>query len=128
MLGGSNHAVDGPPQALSQPSADDVRAQLERLLASPDLDVPARLRKFLRYIVEETLAGRADRIKAYSVGTVCSSGMQASMPRATPSCASRPAGSAALKGRKNPNIQEPTGRHSPSLLAARCSCLSSRRG
>ena len=69
MLGGSNHAVDGPPQALSQPSADDVRAQLERLLASPDLDVPARLRKFLRYIVEETLAGRADRIKAYSVGT-----------------------------------------------------------
>ena len=29
---------------------------------------PAR-RRFLRYIVEETLAGRADRIKAYSVGT-----------------------------------------------------------
>jgi adenylate cyclase len=29
-----------------------------------------RQARFLRYIVEETLAGRADRIKAYSVGTV----------------------------------------------------------
>jgi TolB-like protein len=66
---GSNHGVDGPPQAQSQPSAEDVRAQLDRLIASPDFDVPARARRFLRYIVEETLAGRADRIKAYSVGT-----------------------------------------------------------
>jgi adenylate cyclase len=69
MHGGGNHAVDGRSQAQSQPSAEDVRAQLARLLASPDFDVPDRLRKFLRYIVEETLAGRAQRIKAYSVGT-----------------------------------------------------------
>ncbi|MET0745712.1 MAG: adenylate cyclase [Microvirga sp.] len=68
MHGGSNHGVDGPSQALLPPSAEDVRAQLDRLVASPDFDVPARGRKFLRYIVEETLAGRADRIKAYSVG------------------------------------------------------------
>jgi adenylate cyclase len=66
---GSNHGVDGPSQAQSQPSAEDVRAQLERLVTSPDFDAPARARRFLRYIVEETLAGRADRIKAYSVGT-----------------------------------------------------------
>jgi adenylate cyclase len=66
---GSNHGVDGPSQAQSQPSTEDVRAQLERLVASPDFDVPARARRFLRYIVEETLSGRADRIKAYSVGT-----------------------------------------------------------
>jgi TolB-like protein len=66
---GSNYGVDGSPQAQSLPSAEDVRAQLERLVASPDLDLPARGRRFLRYIVEETLAGRADRIKAYSVGT-----------------------------------------------------------
>ncbi len=69
MHDGSSHGVDGPSQALLQPSAEEVRAQLERLVASPDFDVPARARKFLRYIVEETLAGRADRIKAYSVGT-----------------------------------------------------------
>ena len=65
----SNHGVDDPSQAQSQPSTEDVRAQLERLVASADLDLPARARKFLRYIVEETLAGRGDRIKAYSVGT-----------------------------------------------------------
>ena len=39
---GSNHGVDGPSQAQSQPSAEDVRAQLERLVASPDFDLPAR--------------------------------------------------------------------------------------
>ena len=33
------------------------------------LDAPARARRFLRYVVEETLAGRADRIKAYAIGT-----------------------------------------------------------
>jgi len=64
----SDIAVGGPPNAQSPPSADGVRAQVERLLASPDFDVPARARKFLRYIIEETLAGRADRIKGYSVG------------------------------------------------------------
>jgi len=66
---GSNHGVDGPSQVRSQPSTEDVRAQLDRLVASPDFDAPARVRRFLRYIVEETLSGRADRIKAYSVGT-----------------------------------------------------------
>ncbi len=69
MLGGNNPTIGAPSQAQLQPSAEDVRAQLERVVASPDLDLPVRTRKFLRYIVEETLAGRADRIKAYSVGT-----------------------------------------------------------
>jgi adenylate cyclase len=68
MLAGGNDGVDQPSQAQSLPSAEEVRAQLERIVASPDLVLPARARKFLRYIVEETLAGRADRIKAYSVG------------------------------------------------------------
>src|SRR5215212_8797694 len=67
MLGGGDNPPDGSQQ--SRPAAEDVRSQLERLVASPDLDLPLRGRKFLRYIVEETLAGRADRIKAYSVGT-----------------------------------------------------------
>lgn len=46
-----------------------MRAELDRLLGSPDFDVHARGRKFLRYIVKETLAGRADRVKAYSIRT-----------------------------------------------------------
>ncbi|MBL8578307.1 MAG: hypothetical protein JNK47_13865 [Mesorhizobium sp.] len=46
-----------------------VRTQLERIRTSPDFHVPERARSFLTYIVEQTLAGRADRIKAYSIAT-----------------------------------------------------------
>lgn len=49
------------------PGEDDVRAQLKRILSSAEFSVPARLRQFLLYIVNETLSGRSDRIKAYSV-------------------------------------------------------------
>ena len=49
------------------PCPEDIRAELERLLASPDLQASARRRAFLRYVVEETLAGRADRLKGYTV-------------------------------------------------------------
>ena len=45
----------------------DVRAQLKRILSSAEFNVPDRLRRFLLYIVNETLSGRSDRIKAYSV-------------------------------------------------------------
>ena len=44
-----------------------IRRQLQRILASNDFRVPERNRKFLSYVVEEALAGRADRIKAYSI-------------------------------------------------------------
>ena len=70
MLGGGDGTVSASPQVQSPPAAEDVRAQLETLLTSPDLDAPARARRFLRYVVEETLAGRAERIKAYAIGTV----------------------------------------------------------
>lgn len=51
----------------SSPTSHEVRDALEALLASPHLDASDRRRAFLRYIVEETLAGRADRLKGYSV-------------------------------------------------------------
>lgn len=46
-----------------------VRAQLHTILSSPDFIVPARLRAFLTFVVEECLAGRGDRIKAFSIAT-----------------------------------------------------------
>lgn len=49
------------------PSADEVRAHLSSMLGSPNFVVPARLRQFLSYVVDEALAGRGDRIKAYSI-------------------------------------------------------------
>ena len=48
-------------------TSSEIRAQLERILTSPDFDVPERARTFLKYVVTETLSGRADRIKAYSI-------------------------------------------------------------
>ncbi|UZF92672.1 hypothetical protein [Bosea sp. NBC_00550] len=48
-------------------SEDDIRAQLGRILASDDFKVPERVRRFLSFVVEETLFGRADRIKAYAI-------------------------------------------------------------
>lgn len=48
-------------------TSSEIGAQLEQVLASPDFNVPERARTFLKYVVTETLSGRADRIKAYSV-------------------------------------------------------------
>ncbi len=46
---------------------DEVRAALERVIASPDLCTSPRLGAFLRYVVESTLAGRAEQIKGYTI-------------------------------------------------------------
>lgn len=50
-----------PPEA--------IRVQLQRILGSPDFEASERNRRFLEYVVEEALAGRAERIKAYCVAT-----------------------------------------------------------
>ena len=50
-------------------STDAVRAELGRILESPHFDASERNRHFLTYVVEETLAGRTDRIKAYTIAT-----------------------------------------------------------
>jgi len=49
------------------PGAADIRAALERVIASPNFRASPRLASFLRFVVEETLAGNANRIKGYSV-------------------------------------------------------------
>ena len=44
-------------------SPEEVRAELERVLRHPEFEASDRLRDFLRFVVEEALAGRADDIK-----------------------------------------------------------------
>ena len=46
----------------------DVRAELERVLASRGFINAGRLSRLLRHSVEKTLAGQADELKEYSVG------------------------------------------------------------
>ncbi|TSD83748.1 hypothetical protein FFK22_036160 [Mycobacterium sp. KBS0706] len=49
------------------PPAEAIREALEHILASKDFDASERNRRFLRHVVEESLAGQAGRIKGYSV-------------------------------------------------------------
>ncbi|HEY6630510.1 MAG TPA: hypothetical protein VIZ90_03570, partial [Rhizobiaceae bacterium] len=70
------HVVSAELSAASEPKAEvkgdscaRIRAELNRVLSSPQFDSSERNRRFLEYVVEETLAGRADRIKAYNVAT-----------------------------------------------------------
>src|SRR3954471_19244253 len=44
-----------------------IRDALQRVVASRDFMNSERKRRFLKFVVQETLAGRADRIKAYSI-------------------------------------------------------------
>lgn len=54
---------------MSGCSEDALRAEMERILASRAFDASPRNRQFLRYVVEETLSGRGNRIKAYTIAT-----------------------------------------------------------
>lgn len=60
ITGGDAVSPVGPP-------ADAVRAQLARILDSAVLRGSQRRRDLLSHLVEETLAGRGDQIKGYSV-------------------------------------------------------------
>jgi len=49
--------------------ADACRLQLGRILSSSDFEATEREHRFLKYVVDESLAGRGERIKAYSIAT-----------------------------------------------------------
>lgn len=66
MLPPAPGQIDASPASAVYPS-DDIRAQLERILSSEEFHGGARGATLLSYIVEETLAGRAERIKGHSI-------------------------------------------------------------
>ena len=51
-----------------EPSADEIRLQLDRLLASDGFANADRMSGFLRYIVERAIAGESDQLKEYVIG------------------------------------------------------------
>lgn len=65
MAGAQEEPADG--YGKSVPSEAEVRAALERITSRPPLARSARLSSLLSYVVEETLADRADRIIAYTI-------------------------------------------------------------
>jgi hypothetical protein len=55
--------------AVAVPAADAMRAELRRVVGSPDFPASARNRAFLEYIVEREVAGEGESISAYAVAT-----------------------------------------------------------
>lgn len=51
------------------PDMQSVRAQLEAILDSEGFTRSPRMQRFLRFIVEETLAGRAEQLGEYAIAT-----------------------------------------------------------
>jgi hypothetical protein len=51
-----------------QIDAEEIRRQLERLIGNPLFSQSRRYSSLLRYVVEETLDGRAGRLKERTVG------------------------------------------------------------
>jgi len=68
-LAGSRRSKDAPqaPAFISIPAAE-VQDQLKQILASPGFRRSARLQRFLRLAVEQTLAGKTDQLKEYIIG------------------------------------------------------------
>jgi hypothetical protein len=64
-----NAAIPAADLSVDAIPADQIQVQLERTVASDAFDASRRNRAFLRFVVEETLAERADRIKAYTIAT-----------------------------------------------------------
>ncbi len=60
-------SLDGPPANADVPAAD-VRAALARVLRSSPFARSPQLQRFLTFLVDETLAGRGERLKEYVIG------------------------------------------------------------
>jgi TolB-like protein/Tfp pilus assembly protein PilF len=52
----------------SDVSLEDIRSELDRVLASAVFSNASRLSRFLRFVVEEWICGRADALKEYTIG------------------------------------------------------------
>jgi tetratricopeptide (TPR) repeat protein len=54
-------------EVSGRPCADEVRAALDRIVASPHFRASPQLASFLRFVVEAALSGGSDRIKGYTI-------------------------------------------------------------
>lgn len=64
--------------------AAPILAQLQRVLDSKEFDASDRNRRFLRYVVEEAIAGRGQGVKAYSIATTVFGRDESFDPQADP--------------------------------------------
>jgi len=57
-----------PETDTPAPTATEIRTQLAKIVDSSSFQKATRLREFLRFVVNERLDGRADNLKAYTIG------------------------------------------------------------
>ena len=63
-------AVPPPPARQGRlPGVRAVRRQVERIFSSPDFDASRRSKEFLRFIIEESLAGRGEDLTQAAIAT-----------------------------------------------------------
>lgn len=60
-------ASEFPTSVIEEPSAEDIRSELTRVLSSGAFGASDR-RRLLTYLIEEMLAGRGERLKGYNIG------------------------------------------------------------
>jgi TolB-like protein len=60
-------SIRGDASGRAQPPPADVRAQMQRILADPTWQASPARRDLFRFVVEEALAGRADRLKGFTI-------------------------------------------------------------
>src|SRR5688572_221410 len=67
QVGGGTMSPVAQARDDGQPSPEEIRACLARLLGSAAFHASERRRRLLAYVVEQTLAGRAGRLKAFDL-------------------------------------------------------------
>ena len=55
-------------RVTTAPTPEEVRAQIDRMTTSDEFSRSPQLGAFLRFVVDEVLQGKSDRIKAYTIG------------------------------------------------------------
>ena len=66
-----------------EPTAEEVRRQLDRILASDLFANADRLSRFLRFVVERTLAGEGDQLKDTRLASACSTAVSSTIRAST---------------------------------------------
>lgn len=72
------------PHSHQLPAANEVREELERVLGSSAFKATPRRKKLLRYLVEETLAGRSRELKGYTIAPLVFERDESFDPQADP--------------------------------------------
>lgn len=62
-----HHSDEGLHLRPPAPTAETVRAQVQKIVTSPGFQQSVRMKNFLSFVIEEALAGRGERVKEHTI-------------------------------------------------------------